>query len=411
MKAYARVIIVVLSAVALAASLGSLYVHYQLLHDPTYSSVCDVNETVNCSAVYQSSYATIRGVPVAAGGAIWSGLVLLLAAWGMSSADRVRASVTAGYVFVLSVIGLAAVFYWGYASFFILGKMCWLCTAVYVSVIGIFLVSSSATDISVAALPGRLAPDLRTALTQPATAVLAVVWLAGSTGLVAFFKGSDLQPPPQAPAAAAAAAAPVETLDAAQLVEWHAWLDKQPRLTEMAPAANVKVLLVKFNDYQCPSCRMTWALYQQSIDKFTAMYPGVFTFETRDYPLEMECGAGNAGHAGACEGAVAVRLAKAAGRGPQMEAWLYQNQDQMSRERIKEVLREVTGVEDFDAKYATVLADVRKDVQIGQKLGVTGTPTFFLNGIKLPIVRVSHLEAAITYELQKAGVPTAQGTL
>jgi hypothetical protein len=355
--------------------------------------------------VYESSYATIRGVPVAAGGAIWSGLVLLLAAWGMSSADRARASVAAGYVFVLSVIGLAAVFYWGYASFFVLGKMCWLCTAIYVSVIGIFLVSSGATEISVASLPGRLLPDLRTALTQPVTAVLAVAWLAGSTGLVAFFQSSEIRVP-QTPEPAAAA--PVEELDEAQKAEWHAWLDRQPRVSEVAPAAPVKVLLVKFNDYQCPSCRMTWALYQQSIDKFTALYPEAFAFETRDYPLETECGVGGV-HGGACEGAVAVRLARAKGRGAEMESWLYQNQDQMTRDRIKEVLRDVAGVEDFDAQYAAVLAEVRKDVQLGQKLNVTGTPTFFLNGIKMATVRVSHLEDEIAYELEKAGVPPAKG--
>jgi protein-disulfide isomerase len=38
---------------------------------------------------------------------------------------------------------------------------------------------------------------------------------------------------------------------------------------------------------------------------------------------------------------------------------------------------------------------------------VTGTPTFFLNGIRMPSVRISHLDAAIAYELQKAGVTSA----
>jgi protein-disulfide isomerase len=66
----------------------------------------------------------------------------------------------------------------------------------------------------------------------------------------------------------------------------------------------------------------------------------------------------------------------------------------------------MTGIDDYDTQYATVLDDVRKDSQLGKKLGVSGTPTFFLNGIKMPSVRVSHLEDAITYELGKAGVST-----
>src|ERR1043166_8802979 len=128
MKAYARPTIIILAAVAFVAALASLYVHYKLLRDPAYTSFCDVSATVSCEAVYESSYATVAGVPVAAGGVIWAGLVLLLAASGMGSGDRERAVTVAGYVFVLSVIGLAAVFYFGYASYVVLHKVCLLCT-------------------------------------------------------------------------------------------------------------------------------------------------------------------------------------------------------------------------------------------------------------------------------------------
>jgi protein-disulfide isomerase len=90
-----------------------------------------------------------------------------------------------------------------------------------------------------------------------------------------------------------------------------------------------------------------------------------------------------------------------------METWLYEHQEELSRDKIKDKVREIAGVEDFDAQYPKLLPEVRKDVQLGQKLEVTGTPTFFLNGIKMPTVRVSHLDAAIAYELKKAGVPVA----
>jgi protein-disulfide isomerase len=51
-----------------------------------------------------------------------------------------------------------------------------------------------------------------------------------------------------------------------------------------------------------------------------------------------------------------------------------------------------------------VLEDVRADSQLGQKLGVSGTPTFFLNGIKLGALRPAAFDAVIAYELKKAGV-------
>ena len=143
MSKYGRPALLILALVAFAASVASLYVHYQLIKDPTYESFCDVSEKVSCEAVYKSAYGTVAGVPVAAGGVVWSALVLLFAGYGMRNPRSEAAARPAGYLFLLSVVGLASVFYFAYASFFVLGKACPLCMAVYVSVIGIFLVSSS----------------------------------------------------------------------------------------------------------------------------------------------------------------------------------------------------------------------------------------------------------------------------
>ena len=101
----------------------------------------------------------------------------------------------------------------------------------------------------------------------------------------------------------------METLAPEQLTELHAWLDRQPTVPEAMPQGDVKVLLLKFNDYQCPSCRQAYMLYKDIIAKYEAAYPGVFRYENRDFPLETECGAGGV-HGAACEAAVAVRLAR-----------------------------------------------------------------------------------------------------
>src|SRR3990167_2951869 len=85
MKTYARALIILLAALALGASVASLYVHYRLVADPSYTSFCDVSETVSCEAVMGSRYGYLFGVPVAAGGAIWAALVLLLGVFGMKA--------------------------------------------------------------------------------------------------------------------------------------------------------------------------------------------------------------------------------------------------------------------------------------------------------------------------------------
>ena len=400
MKTLARPLIVVLAAVALGASLASLYVHYRLLADPLYSSFCDINETVSCQAVYQSEYGTVSGIPVAAGGAIWSGLLLLLAGAGMGSPKEEDRRTVAGYVFLLSVIGLAAVFYFGYASFFVLGKMCLLCVTVYVSVVGTFIVSAASAG-PLGALPRRLGRDIALVLRSPTSAVLTLIWLAASISLVAWF------PREQAASAEAAVpqpSVPLETLAAEQLAEWERWLDTQPRSDGMPTAPGVKVLVLKFNDYQCPACRQTWSLYKDIIAKYEASHPDAFRFETRDFPLEAECGSGGP-HGAACEAAVAVRLAREKNLHREVEAALFERQSpSMTRADVKATLAAVAQINDFDARYASVLEAVRADAQLGQKLGVTGTPTFFINGVKLPSVRPAYFDAAIAHMLRKAGV-------
>jgi protein-disulfide isomerase len=47
---------------------------------------------------------------------------------------------------------------------------------------------------------------------------------------------------------------------------------------------------------------------------------------------------------------------------------------------------------------------VKGDIAQGGQLQVQGTPTFFMNGIRLPGLRASFLDAAIALEMKRAGV-------
>ena len=396
-----RIGLVLFALLALGASIAALYVHYRLMVDPNYSSFCDVNATVSCEQVLESAYGRVFGIPVAAGGAIWSGLVLLLSLYGMRQPTTDPANRTAGYVFVLATIGLAAVFYFAYTSFFVLRQACPLCMTMYVSVIAIFLLSA-ATAGSLRDLPSRLAADLAGLRTSPTAATLAAVWLVASVGLVVFF------PHEQTVSAQTTeqSAAPTETLDASQLAEWHQWLDKQTPVTESAvlPSDGVKVLVVKFNDFECPACRQAYFAYKGIFEKYEKQYPQAFKFENKDYPLESECGMGGQ-HQFACESAVAMRIAREKGKDKELENWLFSTQDEFSRDHMKQGLQQFTGVkpEEYESRYAKLATEIHTEAALGSKLGVNGTPTFFINGIKVPSLRPAYLDAAIGYLLQKAG--------
>jgi len=395
MNKYARPIILVLALAALGASIAALYVHYRIIKDPTYSSFCDINETVSCEAVLESPYATVRGVPVAAGGVAWSTLVLLLAALGMRRENGDGYAATAGYIFVLATVALSAVLYLGYASFFVIGKVCPLCMTMYVAVIGIFLVSGG-ISMALSALPARLPRDLRTIAKSPTPAVLALLFIVGSVSLVAFFPRAEEQ---TVTAAGEVYTPPTETIDPDQLAEFNKWIDSQPRVNVPVPANGAQVVIVKFNDYQCPSCRQAYMEYKGIVAKYQND-PKV-RFVTMDFPLDSECNTAGI-HPAACEAAAAVRMAKAKGKGPEMEEYFFSNQEKMTPTWVKDSVRKVANVTDFDAQYPKILDQVKADAALGRQLDVQGTPTFFVNGIKVNALRPVFFEALIEHELKKA---------
>ena len=57
-----------LAAAGLMASVSAGYMHFQLVANPSYTSFCDISESVSCTQLYQSRYGSVLGVPVALGG-------------------------------------------------------------------------------------------------------------------------------------------------------------------------------------------------------------------------------------------------------------------------------------------------------------------------------------------------------
>jgi protein-disulfide isomerase len=190
---------------------------------------------------------------------------------------------------------------------------------------------------------------------------------------------------------------------AAQLAQLETYLAAQPRRTVIAPSDGAAVVILKFNDYQCPGCGQTYRDYKAVLAKWAKQAPGKVKFITKDYPLERECNANVQQnlHLGACEAAVAVRLAKEKGKGEAMEDWLYANQPAMNPDTVRKAAATVGGVTDLDNRYAATLELVKADIAQGAQLKISGTPTFFMNGMQLPGLRAEFFDAAIAWELKR----------
>ena len=386
----------------LAASGAAAYVHYRLLNDAGYLSFCDVSATVSCTQVYASRYGTFAGIPVAVFGTIWFAFATALSWAGLSARTEVRENVPA-YLFAGSTIALAAVLYLGYASFVLLKLVCALCVVTYVATIGLFLVAGATTSVPMTSLPRRAAGDVKVLAGSPIALVLALLLAVGSASTLAFFPressgGIDMS---------TAAAAPADAQQNAS-ADFEKWYLSQPRVTLDIPAEGAKVVVVKFNDYQCPPCRQSFMEYKSVFAKYNTELPGAVRYVMKDFPLESECNAAvtTSLHASACEASVAVRLARARKQSDPLEDWLFANQPNLTPELVKQGAREVGQVTDFDARYASTLELVRADIALGRELGVRSTPTFFINGVKLEgALPAVYFDQAIAYELRKASAP------
>ena len=401
--------IVLLSLAGLAAAGTSTYTHLQIVQDPGYTAFCDVNTTVSCTEVYQSRYGSVGGVPVALGGVFWFGLVLLLVFADARGPSESKSNIS-GYLLVWSTIGLAVAMYMAYASFFVLQTVCLLCLVVYATVIGIFVLAGSGAATPMTTLPAAILADLGRLVRRPVGLALAVLFLAGTAASVLSFPRGG---PPAAPAASADAT-PAATVSppattGAQQSEFDRYWESQPRTGSPVDGETAAVVIVKFNDYQCPACAQSYLSYRPIFAKYASSHPGQVRLVTMDFPLDPECNdqSPNGPHPAACEAAVAVRLATEVSEQARerMERWLYTNQPAMTFESVRTALTDVAGIPaaDFDARYAATLEAVRADIAAAANVPVEATPTYIVNGIVIKGgLQPEYFDQAIAYELARA---------
>ena len=138
--------------------------------------------------------------------------------------------------------------------------------------------------------------------------------------------------------------------------------------------ASASATLVEFSDFQCPACASFYPIVKQlesdSQGKLKVVY--------KHYPLPQ--------HKFAQKAAEAAEAASAQGKFWEYHDMLFENQNDFSLENFKKFAGEL-GLDqaqfdaDFDsAKYAGF---VRGDIELGTKLSIDSTPTFYLNGKKL----------------------------
>lgn len=170
-----------------------------------------------------------------------------------------------------------------------------------------------------------------------------------------------------------APAAPLAAVDA-QLVR-----EDSHRVT--SPTTE-KAQLVEFLDFECESCRAAEPLVQE----LKKEYGDRITFVHRYFPLS--------GHRNSGTAALAAEAAAQQGKYEAMTAKLFETQPQWGEKQDSKAALFRTYAQELGldmAGYDAAVADqatqdrISRDVADGKALGVTGTPTFFLDGKKLTL--------------------------
>jgi protein-disulfide isomerase len=156
-----------------------------------------------------------------------------------------------------------------------------------------------------------------------------------------------------------------------------------------------QVTIVKFEDFQCPYCKAVQPNYQEVLKR----YHGKVRLVHKDLPLDQI-------HPQARQAAEAARCADDEGKFWEYHDKLYASSPKAAPEDLKLYAKDLGLKRDlFDqclvsGKYK---AAIQKDLKDAATLGLTGTPTFFINGRELSGAQsVEAISQIIDEELSRA---------
>jgi len=410
------------------------------------SQACGEGGTSGCAEVARSAWSSFAGFPVAGFGLVfYLSLSLLLALTLLAPAEMTdalaglaAAGLLAGLVVDLLLLGVQALAIHAY---------CALCITTY---------ALSAAAL-LALLPARLgARGLGPALGRSDGRLAAAGWVLGTLALVAFVFASEktldyrearrqatllgapapaaAQPPPApAPLLAPTPAGPATAGDATywqeRAKELQATIDDPHKLEAYFSAkaqreydaaavekldldglplkgpANAPVKVVEFSDFMCPFCRNL----AMALSQFVPQAGGRVAVYFKSFPLDKSCNAKLPGstHPGACFLALGGVCAEGQGK---LEA--YHDRvfaTELHNPTAADVVR-VAGEAGLNAAAMQGCLDDPKtkealaaQVAEGNRLGVSATPTLYINGKKLP--RINDFVAVVDKEARKKGFP------
>lgn len=343
------------SLVGLGISIAQSKHFYGLLSGTGgFKSYCNLGEAMNCDIVATSRFAELfAGIPLSSAAAGWFLGVAILAMMTMTEGFRAAGSRALRWV---GLAGAAISLFYLIVMTVVIKTGCLMCLGVDAAL----LVIAAAAWLGLPREPAELP-------TQKLVAIMGACFFVAIVAL----KGMD---------EARTRDMPVDAIVAEVVSSPIVAVGTGPEFPSIGPA-NAPITIVEFSDFQCPFCRLTAV----TLNSLKSRYPGQIRIVLRNFPLSAECNRGTQGsmHAHACEAARGAICANKSGKFEPMYEAIFEHQAELKAGKVLELAGQVgldSGAMQGCMASPETASAISRDVEEGLQLGVTSTPTLFVNG-------------------------------
>lgn len=352
LKAYLKWTLIA-SAVGVLDSIILLVMHAS---SSATEALCSAGTRVSCSVIHQMKYSEWFGIPVPTFSLIYYGLVFAVA-WAARKQDDKQAIRPYAYLWLLSWLALFSTVYFAYISFFILKTICPYCIVSYLVNLTIWVLAQKMMKVVDQPWGYLISSDVKSAHKSP--------WFWG-TGLISLV---------------ILISAHFVFQDRGSLSATKYKITGEETRTLGNPDASV--VIADFSDFQCPYCRVAAEVLKQVVEESRGKVRVVYKY----YPLDPSCNSSAkwGKHKDACKASRASYCAGLQGQFWPYHDLLFTSQRKLPEARLYKFAKRVgLNTAEFDQCMNASFSEkeIKDDIEEGSKLGIDGTPTLFINGMK-----------------------------
>ena len=362
-----------ISVLGFLLSIYSLVHHFKIKNaEETAGFACNVNDIISCDKVALSQYSEVFSLPLGLWGLGFFLSIFCFLLYSSFGDDLRRKRNAFLLVFLLSALGSLASLTLGYISFQFVGSLCLVCLGVYFCNFLLFTLSFYYNKGF--SLKGICFTDFFLGSLFFALLMVALSFLSNELRQFVL---------KQTPTKEVSLVEKQPKLTAE--LSSHLPLSTSPYMgkgedyrmgQETAP-----IIIHEFADFECPSCKYAG----KALKGLLSEYPGRILLVFRNYPLDQACNENISRefHKNACFMAQMARCAGKQGKFWEFHDLAFENQKDISEEAAKKWALSL-GLKSNDLNKCLqdsyVLDKIRDDIALGDKIGVQGTPSIFLNG-------------------------------